>query len=70
MLAHLAGIRYDPDDPQRSDVDLRQREITVRGKGRQSRIVRFGHEAARSLDRYIRVRARHGQACRPQLWLG
>jgi integrase len=69
-LSELAGIRYDPDDPQRSDVDLWQREITVRGKGRQSRIVRFGHEAARSLDRYIRVRARHGQAYRPQLWLG
>ena len=30
----------------------------------------FGHEAARSIDRYIRVRARHGQAYRPQLWLG
>ena len=63
-LSELAGIRYDPDDPQRSDVDLWQREITVRGKDHQSRIVRFGHEAARSLDRYIRVRARHGQAYR------
>jgi site-specific recombinase XerC len=30
-LSELAGIRYDPDDPQRSDVDLGQREITVRG---------------------------------------
>lgn len=66
-LSELAGIRYDPE---RSDVYLWQREITVRGKGHQSRIVRFGHEAARSLDRYIRVRARHGQAYRPQLWLG
>jgi site-specific recombinase XerC len=45
------GIHYDPDDPQRSDVDLWQRKITVRGKGRQSRIVRFGYEAVRSLDR-------------------
>ena len=31
-LAELAAIRYDPGDTQRSDVDLRQREITVRGK--------------------------------------
>jgi hypothetical protein len=34
-LAELAGLRYDPGDPRRSDIDLWQREITVRGKGRQ-----------------------------------
>jgi site-specific recombinase XerD len=66
----LAGIRYDPDDPRRSDLDLWQREITVRGKGGKARVVRIGHEAARALDRYLRVRARHAQAWRPQLWLG
>jgi hypothetical protein len=69
-LSELAGIRYDPDNPRRSDIDLWQREITVRGKGGQTLIVRIGHEAARSLDRYIRVRSRHAQAYRPQLWLG
>jgi integrase len=47
-----------------------QGEITVRGKGRRIRIVKIGHDAARSLDQYLRVRARHAQACRPQLWLG
>ena len=47
-----------------------QREITVRGKGGKDRIVRIGHQAARSLDRYIRARSRHAQAWRPQLWLG
>ena len=51
-LSELAGIRYDPDDPLRSDVDLWRREITVGGKGGQARIVKIGHEAARSLDRY------------------
>jgi hypothetical protein len=66
----LAGIRYDPDDASRSDLDLQQREITVRGKGSGSRIVRIGHEAARALDRYIRIRSKHAQAWRPQLWLG
>ena len=66
-LSELAGIRYD-DDPQRGDVDLWHREITVSGKGRKTRTV--SHEAARAVDRYIRVRARHAQAYRPQLWLG
>src|ERR1022692_1304042 len=28
-LSELAGIRYDPDDPRRSDIDLWHREITV-----------------------------------------
>ncbi len=69
-LSELAGIRYDPDDPRRSDIDLWQREITVRGKGRKTRTVKISYDAARSLDRYLRVRARHARAYRPQLWLG
>ena len=68
--SELAGIRYDPGDLRRSDVDLWNREITVRGKGGKPRIVRIGYEAARALDRYIRARVRHAQAWRPQLWLG
>ena len=32
-LGELAGLRYDPGDPRHSDIDLWQREITVRGKG-------------------------------------
>jgi integrase/recombinase XerD len=66
----LAGIRYDPHDPRRSDVDLWAREITVRGKGGKPRVVRIGHEAARALDRYLRVRSRHGQAWRRKLESG
>ena len=69
-LSELAGILYDPEDAQRSDVDLWRREITVRGKGGKARIVRIGHQTAVTLDRYIRARARHAQAYRPQLWLG
>jgi integrase/recombinase XerD len=45
----LAGIRYDSQDPRRSDVDLWAREVTVRGKGGKARVVRIGHEAARAL---------------------
>jgi site-specific recombinase XerD len=69
-LAELAALRYDPGQPRCADIDLWQREITVRGKGGKDRIVKIGHQAARSLDRYLRARARHAQAHRPQLWLG
>jgi len=58
----LAGIRYDAHDASRSDLDLCQREITVRGKGGGSRIVRTGHEPAQALDRYIRIRSKHAPA--------
>jgi len=57
--SELAGIRYDPGDPARSDLRLLDREIRVRGKAGRERIVRIGFEAARSLDRYLRARARH-----------
>jgi integrase/recombinase XerD len=69
-LAELAGIRCHPQDTQRSDLDLWQREITVRGKNRKARIVKISYPAARTVDRYLRARARHVQAWRPQLWLG
>ena len=62
-LSELAGLRS-------GDVDLWQREITVRGKGGRARIVRIGHDASRTLDRYLRVRSRHAQAWRQDLWLG
>ena len=69
-LGELAGILYHADDPRRSDIDLWQREITVRGKGGKDRIVKIGHQTARGLDRYLRARSRHAQVRRPQLWLG
>ena len=62
-LSELADLRC-------RDIDLWQREITVRGKGGKDRIVKIGHQTARSLDRYLRARSRHAQAHRPQLWLG
>ena len=62
-LSELAGLRYDPGDPRSSDINLWQRELTVRGKGGTDRIVKIGHQAARSLDRYLRARpARPGLA--------
>jgi site-specific recombinase XerD len=70
-LAELAGIRYHhPDDPGRSDVDLRRPGIYIRGKRGKDRMVRIDHEAARRVDRYLRVRARRPGAYRSRLWLG
>jgi site-specific recombinase XerD len=69
-LSELAGIRYDPHGPRRSDLDLWQREISMRGKGGRPRIVKISYDAARAVDRYLRAQARHPQAWRPQLWLG
>ena len=68
--SELAGIRYDAGEPARSDLDLPGREIRVRGKAGRPRIVKISYGAARTLDRYLRVRARHAQASRPELWLG
>jgi site-specific recombinase XerD len=68
--SEMAGIRHDPHDAQRSDLSLPDREIRICGKAGKDRIVRIGYQAARSLDRYLRVRAMHPQASRPQLWLG
>ena len=58
-LSKLAGIRYDADDTGCSDLDLWQREITVRGKNGKARIVKIDYQTARTLDRYLRVRSRH-----------
>ncbi|GAA2614243.1 tyrosine-type recombinase/integrase [Actinomadura fulvescens] len=69
-LSELAGIKYDPEDPDRSDLDLLRREVLVTGKGNKQRIVRFGHNAARSIDRYTRVRSKHTYASNRHLWLG
>jgi integrase/recombinase XerD len=62
-LSELAGIRC-------GDLDLETREIKVLGKGRKERTVKIDCGAARRVDRYLRVRAKHEQASRSWLWLG
>jgi site-specific recombinase XerD len=52
------------------DVDLDFGVLRVVGKGNRGRAVPFGRRAARDLDRYLRVRAQHRDADRPELWLG
>ena len=59
-LSELAGICCPPATPPH-DLDLQPGD-PVRGKGGTARTVKIGHQAARSLDRYLRARARHPQA--------
>ena len=70
MQLSMTPISCHPANPVRSDLDLQAREIRIRGKGGTARTAKIGHQAARSLDRYLRARARHLHAWRPQLWLG
>jgi integrase/recombinase XerD len=54
-----------------ADVDLRNRLVYVHhGKGDKARIARFDPATSAAVDRYIRARARHRLAARPELWLG
>lgn len=53
------------------DVDLpRGLAVITRGKGGRGRIVPFGPQTARALDRYLRVRRGHTLAATDELWLG
>jgi site-specific recombinase XerD len=52
------------------DVDLANRLVVIRhGKGDRRRVARVDAETGAALDRYLRVRARHRFAARPELWL-
>ena len=48
MMITLAAVSAMPGAERRGDLDMWAREITVRGKGGRPRVVRIGHEAARS----------------------
>jgi integrase/recombinase XerD len=61
--SELAGIAL-------ADVDVKNREATVTGKGDKQRTVRFTYGTARALDRYLRERARHRNGRSSALWLG
>jgi site-specific recombinase XerD len=61
--AELAGLKL-------ADVDLDDNVAVVVGKGSRPRAVPFGRKAAVALDRYLRVRAQHRDAARPEFWLG
>ncbi len=53
------------------DVDLMAGTAVVRrGKGGKGRVIPFGPQTARAIDRYIRLRLAHRLATSPALWLG
>jgi integrase/recombinase XerD len=52
------------------EVDIRGGSALVRrGKGGKGRLVPFGPQTGRALDRYARARRRHALAASPQFWL-
>jgi site-specific recombinase XerD len=53
-----------------SDVDRDKGLILLHGKGSRDRVVAIGKNAARDLDRYIRLRGQHPRHDSPKLWLG
>lgn len=61
--AELAGLLVD-------DVDLDRDLVTVFGKGRRPRTVPMSPRTGQAVDRYLRARAGHPHAQRPELWLG
>jgi site-specific recombinase XerD len=53
------------------DVDLRRGLAVIhKAKNGRGRVVPFGPQTGRALDRYIRVRRKHRLANMPELWLG
>jgi site-specific recombinase XerD len=61
--AECAGLNVE-------DVDLDSGQAIVMGKGRRPRTCPVGYKTVQALDRYLRVRSRHREANRPELWLG
>jgi len=61
-LAELGGLGV-------ADVDFGMNVIIVMGKGRRLRSCPFGGKSAQTLDRYLRIRARHPFALLEALWL-
>lgn len=62
-LSEVANLHAD-------DIDTRQDVAVVVGKGGSRRVLPYGVNVARALDRYLRLRARHKAARSPWLWLG
>lgn len=56
-------------DMSLDDLSLRNKTVTVVGKGGRTRTIPFGGKAAVALDRYMRARRLHKYADRTDLWL-
>ncbi|AHH98520.1 tyrosine-type recombinase/integrase [Kutzneria albida] len=61
-LSEVANLNLD-------DIDLTTESAHYHGKGNKDRRVRFGPKTARAISRYLRARAKHKGADRPEMWL-
>ncbi len=62
-LSELANLRVQ-------DLDVEHDVALVIGKGARPRTCPFGSKTAQAIDRYLRVRAAHRLAAKPNLWIG
>jgi site-specific recombinase XerD len=68
-VSGLAGLRFSPDDDDKTDVFLPMHRLRVTLKGGNQWWVPIGRKTAAAIDRYLRARARHPRASSPWLWL-
>lgn len=61
--SELAGITCE-------HLNLDEQFVVVPAKGRRDRVIAFGRQTARVLDKYLRVRARHPHAQNPFVFVG
>lgn len=66
----VAGLRWNPDNPDEHDIDLRRYRVRITLKGGDQLWVPIGKHTAKALDKYQRARARHPAADEPWLWVG
>jgi len=69
-LEGMGGLRFNAEDADKSDVDLRSHVVRITAKGRREMVLPIGKKTARDIDRYIRVRAAHPRSDDAWLWLG
>ena len=70
LLLDTGARRSELSSLTLEDIDWDLGVVLVKGKGGRMRACPFGRKTAMALDRYIRARARHRDAHRPELWLG
>lgn len=70
LLADTGMRRTECATLRVEDIDREHDVALVMGKGRRVRGCPYGSRTAQALDRYLRARARHRDADRPELWLG
>jgi site-specific recombinase XerD len=70
LLLDTGGRRAEVMGLRVADLDFDLEVALVLGKGRRERALPFGRKTAVTLDRYLRVRARHKDAQLEWLWLG